>query len=282
VRSLSAVPLLDYEGPVLSALERTPPPAELPLRAAALQFPMLDGVTRAALLVAAAGPTLRFATTPDGFRTDFTLLARVKDRGGDVVRKDSRAYRLTGSSPDLSRTQAGEILFYRQPDLPAGTYTLEAAVHDALGQKAGVTHVPFTIPPAMGVRVSDLVIVSRTERLMSGELDAHNPLQVGDRLIYPVLGEPLQRRRTDTVGFYFVVAGMTKDATARLHVSSGGRVMAELPVPLQAPGVDGRIQQASQIPAGGLGTGNFVLRLVVTAGAETVVREAKFRLEITE
>lgn len=43
VRSLSAIPLLAYEGPALAALDRTPSPAELPLRLGAFVFPEVKG-----------------------------------------------------------------------------------------------------------------------------------------------------------------------------------------------------------------------------------------------
>ena len=121
VRSLSAIPLLAYEGPALAALERTPPPADLPLRLGAFVFPDVKGGSRAALMVAASGETLTFETTPEGFRTDFTLMARVKDATGEIVRKGSQPYRLTGPAADRERTQKGEVLFYRQPELPPGS-----------------------------------------------------------------------------------------------------------------------------------------------------------------
>lgn len=281
VRTLSAIPLLAYEGPALAALERTPPPADLPLRLGAFVFPDVKGGSRAALMVAASGPTLTFAETPDGFRTDFLLMARVKDAAGEVVRKGSQPYRLTGPATDRERVQKGEVLFYRQPELPPGRYMLEGVVHDALGPRAGVMRMPLDVAAETGLRVSTLVIVARTERLMSGELDPDNPLQARDRLIYPNLGEPLQRRRTDTVAFYVtIVPSGAERVDARLHVLQAGTVVAELPVPLNPADESGRIQQVSQIPAGGLGTGDFQFRLVVKQGASEAVRDARFHLDI--
>ncbi len=107
VRLLSAIPLLAYEGPAIAALDRTPPPADLPLRLGAFVFPEAKGGSRAALMVAASGETLTFETTPEGFRTDFTLMARVKDASGEIVRKGSQPYRLTGPAADRERTQKG-------------------------------------------------------------------------------------------------------------------------------------------------------------------------------
>jgi hypothetical protein len=281
VRSLSAIPLLAYEGPALAALERTPPPTDLPLRLGAFVFPEVKGGWRAALMVAASGDTLTFATTPEGFRTDFTLLARVKNASGEIVRKGSRPYRLTGPAADRERAQRGEMLVYRQPELPPGRYTFEGVVHDALAARAGVARLMVDVHDATGPRVSSLVIVSRTERLMSGELDAENPLQVRDRLIYPNLGEPLRRRRVDTVSFYLsIVPSGPVPLEARLHIMQAGRVAAELPVPLDAVDASGRIQQVSQVPAGGLGAGDFQFRLVIKQGATQQVREATFRLDI--
>ena len=281
VRSLSAIPLLAYEGPALAALDRTPPPADLPLRLGAFAFPDVNGGARAALMVAASGETLTFETTTEGFRTDFTLMARVKDASGETVRKGSQPYRLKGTATDRERTQKGEVLFYRQPELQPGKYTLEGVVHDALGPRAGVARMAFEVPADDGLRVSSLVIVSRTERLMSSELDAENPWQVRDRLIYPNLGEPLRRRRTDTVGFYVtIVPSGTATVEARLHILQAGHVVAELPVPLDKVDASGRIQQVSQMPAGGLGAGDFQFRLVVKQGAVQQVREAGLRVEI--
>ena len=281
VRLLSAIPLLAYEGPALAALDQTPPPADVPLRLGAFVFPEAKGGSRTALMMAASGQTLTFETTGEQFRTDFTLLARIKDDKGDVVRKASQPYRLTGKAADRERAQLGEILFYRQPELPPGKYVVEGAVHDALGPRAGVVRLPFEVPPDAGLRVGSLVIVSRTERLMSGELDPENALQVNDRLVYPNLGEPLQRRRDGTVAFYLsIVPSGAAPVDARLQVLRAGQMVVELPVPLQAADATGRIRQVSQVPAGGLGTGDFQFRVVVTQGPTAVVREARFRLDI--
>jgi hypothetical protein len=60
-----------------------------------------------------------------------------------------------------------------------------------------------------------------------------------------------------------------------------GQTLAELPVTLAPADASGRIQQVNQIPAGGLGAGDVVLRLVVTRGGQKVVREASLTIEIT-
>ena len=74
-------------------------------------------------------------------------MARVKDDDGRDRAEGSQPYRLTGPAADRERTQKGEVLFYRQPELPPGRYTVEGVVHDALGPRAGVARMPLEVPP---------------------------------------------------------------------------------------------------------------------------------------
>src|SRR4029079_17735305 len=103
VRTPGAIPLLTYEGRAVADLERVPPPAQIPLRAGAFVFPQATGDPRVAILLSTTGRALTFEPTSTGYRTDFTLLARIRDAHGEVVRKASRPYRLTGTAAARKR-----------------------------------------------------------------------------------------------------------------------------------------------------------------------------------
>ena len=236
MRLLSAIPLLAYEGPALAALDRTPPPADLPLRLGAFVFPDAKGGSRVALMVAASGETLTFAATPEGFRTDFTLMARVKDAAGEIVRKGSQPYRLTGPAADRERTQKGEVLFYRQPELPPGSYTFEGVVHDALTPRAGVARLPFEVPAddrASRQQPRDRLAHRAADERRAGRGEP----AAGPRP--PDLSEPRRAAAApprDTVAFYVtIVPSGTEPVEARLQILQAGRLAAELPVPLMPP-----------------------------------------------
>ena len=47
------------------------------------------------------------------------------------MQKLSQQYMLTGDAKDLEAAKNGEILFYREPMLPPGVYTMESIVFDA-------------------------------------------------------------------------------------------------------------------------------------------------------
>jgi VWFA-related protein len=277
VRTPGAIPLLAYEGRAVADLERMPPPAQIPLRAGAFVFPQANGESRVAVVLSTTGRALTFEPTSTGYRTDFTLLARIRDAHGEVVRKASQPYRLTGAAVDREHAQGGDVLFYRQPTLPPGTYTLDVVADDAIAKKGGVSHVALSVPvPAKGPDVSDLVIVARVQKMAPGELSDNNILVVGGMQLYPNLGEPLRKRVDRTLSFYFMLLPNGTTPTATLTLAQNGRLLATLPVALEAADASGRIQQVGQIPLASIPPGSYELALTVSGGAAALTRTAAF------
>jgi VWFA-related protein len=279
VRAPGAIPLLAYEGPALAALERTPHPTDVPVRAAVHVFPG-GAESRLTVLAAARGSDLTFARDEKAgtYRTDFTVLARIRNAAGEIVRKASQPYRLSGPIAEIDRARGGDVLFFRQPTLGPGTYALDVAVHDALAKRAGVHSSTFTVPPPTpgGLDVSSVVVVRRGERVPVAEQSPDNPLYVGDVLIYPNLGEPT-RMEDKAVTLFFVIASK-QVPRATLEVVRDGKPLAALPVTLDPPDATGRIRQLVQIPTSTLAPGEYTLRLVVTQGGARHVREVALQL----
>ena len=276
VRSPGLLPLLAYEGPALAALERIPLPADVPLRAGAFVFPQPGKAeARVAVLVATDGGVL--ANSADKAKgvtqTDFTVLARLKDVNGDVLRKGSQRYRLPANLQ-------GEVLFFRQPTVPPGSYTLEYVVNDALGHRAGAGTAPVIVQGKRDgqPQVSGLMIVGRTERVPAAERDATNPLYYGDLLLYPNLGEPISKRQTPALTFAFNMIPGPAAAKASLALFQGERVVGESALPLGAPDADGRIWHVGQLPVAGLSPGDYALAVTVTGGGHVETRRATFRM----
>ena len=125
VPALGTVPVLRFESNALSALATTPRPTQIPLRAAAFEFPEADGTTRVALFVKTPGSGVAYFVDDNqtAWQTHFTILARVVDEKGETVRKGSQPYRLTGPAKDVHVARQGDILFYRQPTVERGRAT---------------------------------------------------------------------------------------------------------------------------------------------------------------
>lgn len=276
VRSPGLLPLLTYEGPAVAALERTSLPVEVPVRGGAFVFPQPGAAgARMAVLVATDGGVIAQSAdkTNATSQTDFTILARLKDVTGEVVRKGSQRYRLPA---DLK----GQVLFFRQPTIPPGSYTFEYVVHDALGRRAGAGTASVTVPDKRTGRpqVSSLMIIARTERVPAGERDATNPLYFGDVLLYPNLGELISKREISALTFAFNVIPGSASARASLTLSQGERTLGQTALELGTPDAEGRSWQVSQLPIGSLVPGEYELAVTVAAGNNSEIRRTRFQI----
>ncbi len=135
------------------------------------------------------------------------MVARLKDASGETVLTLSQQYILTGTDKELDAAKEGEILFYRQADLPPGVYGLEAIVFDALAERGSARLSTINVPAASRSRLaaSSLVLVRRTEQVPPAERAPNLPFYYGDRLLYPNTGEPLRRGTDAELMFYICV-----------------------------------------------------------------------------
>ena len=283
VRAQGVMPVMSFEAPALALLEATPVPNAFPIRAAALKFPESDRTGLTPVLVSVPASAMTFHTSDDGasYRAEFTVVVRFRTDTKVVADKLSQNYVLTGPVDRLDAVKQGNVLFYRQPELAPGVYTMEAVVHDALADRASVRFatVEQPSPDPDTLRLSDLVLVSSAERLAESQRPAGNPFLVGDLLLYPNLGEPLRKSATPELAFFFsVYPAKGANATASMEVIQNGAVLATLPLPLGNPDSAGRIQQMSRIPTAALPAGTYDLRVVVTQGQRRVSRTAVLRL----
>lgn len=272
VRTPGTVPVLLHEAPALAALEQTPLPTAIPVRAAAYQFPDSPDARLAVLVeVLGAGVTQEVDPVSRRYRSDFTILARFVDAEGNVVRKASEPYRIEGPMEEFDRARSGRVLFYRQPTLPPGRYTFEYVVHDVMARKAGAGRLPLQVDAAGTPAVSSLVVVRRAEAVPAAERDAENPLYYDDLLLYPSLGEPVSRSRDRVMSLYCVVRA-SAPVSGRLVLLQNGAVLAETPVRLSMPDTEGRIQHVAQVPLADIAPGRYELTLTITSGSKRVTR----------
>jgi VWFA-related protein len=283
VPSTGALPVLSFEGPALVLLESTPVPNAFPVRAAAVRFPEpgRPGLTPILVAVPAAGLTFLPSEDRTSYRAEFTVLVRFRNAAKEVVDKLSQNYALSGPMDRLDTVKQGNILFYREPQLPPGVYSMETVVHDALGQRASVRFgtVEQTKVDETALRASTLVLVATAERVAQQERPAGNPFLVGDMLLYPNMGEPVRKSATPELAFFFTVyPAKGAQPQAVIEILQNGATLATLPLPLGEPDSAGRIQQTSRLPTAALSAGTYDLHLVVTQGPQKITRSAIVRI----
>ncbi len=287
-----------YDVPALALLDRTPLPNAFPMHAAGFSFPhpARPGLTPVAVNVRTGA--LRFTVDPQRatYSAQAAILVRIRDEAGLDVQQVSQQYLLSGEAADIGAARNGDILFYREPELSPGTYTIETIVFDAIAKQGSARVLTLTVPtvaPA-SLGMSSLVLVSRVEEVSAAPPAGSSsaPLYVGRTLLYPNLGEPIERLADGELPFYFALYGDASRATVAAELLRNGQAIASAPVDLSpaaasgGPPVEGRaaagqapaIQHVGRLPIGALPPGTYELRIRVTDGARELSRTAFFTL----
>jgi VWFA-related protein len=271
---------LAFEAPAIAALNQSAPPHDLPLQLAAFVFPLPDGSTATPIVVRVPAGALTFTKTPDGFRAGATVLARIHDADGALIKSGSQPYRLTGTEAQEQIAHTTQLTFLRQPTLPPGRYSVEAAVTDAAGTRAGVARVDLAVPETRKdtLRVSSLVFVSEARPLPS---EAHDsPFAFGDKILVPAPSNVVSRSTTAAATYFLSLIPATGgEPHASLDLLRNGGVIGSTPLTIAQRDSSGRIQQAGKLPIGQLAPGSYVARVTVTQGTATEIRELAFVVE---
>jgi VWFA-related protein len=283
VRNAGGGPINSWEAPALGALEQKPVPNAFPVRAAALLFPERDRPGLVPVVVDLKTAPLTFEPTGDGkmYSSDFAVLVRFLDQQNQVVRKVSQHYEVKGPVDDLERAKQGEVIFYREPELPAGVYTMETVVYDAPSGKSSVRLSTVEVPRDSGaaLRMSSLVLVKRGEKVPEKDRRAGNPLMVKDVVLYPNLGEPVSKTAKE-LGFYFAVypvqGGPAPESAIELLLN--GSPVARVTLPLPAADASGRIQQVGRLPLDQIAPGLYEVRVIVKQGPTQLSRSTMLRV----
>jgi VWFA-related protein len=284
VRNTRAVDSTGYELPALAMLERTPLPNAFPVHAAGFSFPDpgRPGLTPVLVHVDTTSLQYRLDSEHSTYSGQAAILVRIRDGQGHEVQKLSQQYVLSGEGKDLEAAKHGEILFYREAVLPPGVYTMETIVFDATAAQGSARVATLTVPEVdRTIGMSSLVLVNRIEEVRDAptpEAGAIPPLYVGQRLMYPNLGEPFQKSGTAELPFYFTLYGDVQGAKAEAQLLQNGRPVAE--TPLQLPSASGsRVQHVGRLPISSLPAGTYELRIKVTDRDHEVSRTAYFTLK---
>ena len=283
VRDPGGVAVNAWVAGALGALEQKPVPNAFPVRAAALLFPERGRPGLAPIVVEFSTSPITFQPARDGqtYTSDFTVLVRFVDGQNQVRRTVSQHYEINGPMAQWNTRGEGDVIFYREPELSPGVYTMETVVHDALSEKSSVRFSTVEVPQAVegALRMSSLVMVKRAEKIDEKDRRPNNPLVLNDVLLHPNIGDPVSKSAKEQ-GFYFAVypgsGGGALDA--RIELLRNGQLIAGVPMPMGQADANGRIPLSGRLPLGPLEPGTYDLRAVVTQGDQQIFRSAMFRL----
>ena len=278
-----ASPVLTFEVPALAAIAATPRPRAFAVQTRALSVPMPGHPGLTAIVAGFTGDAVTF--TEDAktktYAGEATVLARVTDAAGTPLAKQSQQYQLTGALDGLPKVKAGNLVFFRTPDLPPGQFTVTTVVHDSKGKRSSVVDTSVEVPGGTQPVAGSLFVVARVERLDPKDpAAASHPLAGQGVLLYPSFGEPLSKAAKAEISFALplVLDAAARAPTATLELLQKGQSLAQIPLPLDKPDANGRLLQMSRLPSAAIPPGTYELRVTIAAGSAKSVRSTELTI----
>jgi VWFA-related protein len=269
-----------WEAPAVSALEASRLPNAFPVHLERLVFPTTDpDMSVVPLIVQADARHFRYDTDRERYRAEAVFLLRLRDINGKVLAKASDQYVLEGPLDQLETSRAQQMLFYRQVSLPAGTYEVEAVVHDMQGDRASVRVGSLDVPrsPRGLPRVGSVFVVQHAQQGVTTRAQLRSPLLHDGVLLYPNLTRTITRTEASDVTFAFSVVPMgMPPGAAQVRLLRGTTLVGEAELALNPPGTDGRIQQIASLPATDLMPGTYEVRVGVPVEGRLLTRATRF------
>jgi VWFA-related protein len=286
VESVGQLPILDYEAPAIAASRNAKAGSnQFPFRGAALSYPAAGRSGLTLVLAEAPISAFKLATSSDNktYSADFSIVTLIKDESDQVVQKLSQHYPLNGPLENLDAAKRGEVLFYRETQLPPGSYKVELIAYDAATRKVSVNATTVDIPRADDAmpRLSSLAVLKRAERLSVDEQKRDQPLRFGELLVYPNLGERIDRSTAKQLAFFFTAwaaKGATKPMQITLEILQNKRQVGQTSAELPLADAQGQIKYASSFPLDKFQPGVFELKVTISDGRNSVSRSTHFIL----
>ncbi|HEY6328205.1 MAG TPA: VWA domain-containing protein [Blastocatellia bacterium] len=279
-------PVLEYEAPALAALTTSKAKPDPALQAGAFSFPESGKPGLVPIIIEA--PAQEFTHQVDKakstYNSDFSLMAVVKDQSGQIVTKLSQHYQLSGPADKLDEAKQGEVLFYRETQLPPGKYSVEVIEYDALGGKSGTKTATVEVPAAGSstLRMSSIAVLQRVEKLSDADKNTDNPFHYKERLIYPNLGQPLMKSAAKQVAFFCTIypaKGTSAPPTLDIKILQGGAAVFDKPASAGQPDTSGRIQYAGALPLDAFPPGDYVLQITAADEHASTSRQTHFTVQ---
>ena len=275
-----AGPVNDFEAPALSALNEPVPPSSFDVQLVPAHVPEPGHPGRAVVSVSIPGRGLALIANEqqNTCAGGAVVVLRIQDDQGVAIQKLSQQYRLRGAYTDIETMRAKQLTFTRFPELAPGTYRVDAAVYDSVGERASVASAPLTIHPATTPAVGNLLIIDHAEKIESDELANQvkgNPMVVGGLLLKPVLRPVIHRSEREEITFAVPLSLEPNQLApqATLGLVSDGQVIATKS--LGAPGIadaSGRLFAVGRMPLAQVPAGKYQLQLTIGDGPSARTR----------
>lgn len=284
VEAMGQFAVLDYEAPAIAAARNSNHNSN-PFRffGSALSFPAPNRPGLSLLLAESPLSAFSFRQGDDAqtYNTDFSIVALVRDQSQQVVQKLSQHYPLIGPLGKLPDVKKGDLLFYREVQLPPGNYFVELIAYDGPTGKVSVQKTNLEIPATDETkpRLSSVAVLKRAEQLTPEEQKRDQPLRFGELLVYPSLGEAIAKSQAKQLAFFFTAwaaRGSTAPLKLTLEILQGNHSLTKTSAQLPPADDAGQIKYASSFPLDKFQSGAYELKVTITDDKNSVTRSTNF------
>jgi hypothetical protein len=227
-----SVPLQPFEIMGLSALSAAPEPHAFDFHTAAFRFQNGRANSPTELYFQLPGEALKaVAGANQSHEMHASLVALVKDATGQVVDKYSNDQTYYLPDDKLKEQMAVPIEYTHPVNLPAGHYTVEAAVVDREAGRASTSMARFDNVETKGFGLSSIMVIQRIDPVVKP--DPADPLVFAGKHLVPLLSDTLHAGTPYML--YFEVypdRSNMKRLAAQIEISSGGKVLESKPAKL--------------------------------------------------
>jgi hypothetical protein len=279
--SVEQITRRNYEDDAVAALTKSPSPSAFPFQLRAISTPVegKPGLTSLMAAVDTRVMTFRENPTTRTYDGEVTVLARVMAKGGGALATQSQLYQMHGDLGKLDEVRKGRVLFFRTPEVPPGSHTVEWVVRDSASGEASVLRSAMEVSlPDVRPVVGDLVIIDHAEKVPTEDpAMKRHPLMWNGMLLYPSLGLPISKGARKELTFFLPMlldSGAPAPST-RIELLHAGRSWGTIDLPAAKADKDS-LRQVGQLPIDKLPPGVYELKATITAGDRTMARTAVF------
>jgi hypothetical protein len=275
-----------FEAGLVKSLSEAELPKQLNFHTDVVRFGKEGPGVAASLVVELPLSQLEFRE--DGYSKTFEvhpkILAMLRNESGQVVRRFSQDLAYHGASQAMAHMRDGVYTFQRSFAAQPGTYILEVAITDGLGDKTGAVRNTLKIPaPSGGADLSAISLVQRYESL--DDKDTHEPFRYQNSRVVPSLQQVIVKEKTPAVAAFFVIYPDPKIAEKpklELEVTRRGELLGRIPMELSNTTAPGPIPYIASLPTASLPPGPYELSAIVTQGGQTVEQKTRFAIDGVE
>jgi hypothetical protein len=212
-----------------------------------------------------------------------SVVAVVKNDKGAIVERFSDDIG-RHEAPDMAKSPEAQYLtMQRHFSAEPGTYTLETAVMDRIGNKAGAQRTTFTIDAQPhGPALSDITLV-RTIEPLHEDSSTFEPMRYMNGRVIPQVDNELPENTSNLALFMLIhpLASASGEPKLTMRISRNGQLVGTLPLDLGATSGLGAVPYLGTISGHAFPPGDYKIDATLDQGGQTTTSSVAFKVEGT-